>query len=264
MKRYLAFLILAVGLIASLFFNIKQYGAINKFNNLVKQNKRVKQAVQAEATIIAQKVNKEGLKIATIEAAQAIIPSASVKEPAVSPGLIDTVSQAIGILKKQVQELTVVNTKMRAELLLAEKVINGKEVVYEYRDKWADIKFRPPADSISKGTFDLSYNADLTIAQYWKRKWILGAKRSYIDIYSNDPRTTIQSVKKLTVEQRQPLLGLRLQGVAETNLRRAETLAGPGLQFDIGRFSFKGAYMYNFKEENWHPILQSRFDLIRF
>ena len=235
------------------------------------QRDQVKQkqvaAVQAEAEIIARKVDKQGLQHATIEAARNVIPYSVVREPAVSPGILDTTAMAIGILKKQIQDLTVVNTTLKAENLKAQQFIaaNNKPA-YRFSDKWLNVTYTPgnPGDSTDKGSFDFAYNADLNITQYWKRKWFLGAKKSYIDIYSNDPRTTVNSVKKLTVEQDAPSFGLRVQAASSYNFRTGMITAGPGLQFDFKRFSIQGSYQYSWEDEHWRPAIQTRYDLVRF
>ncbi|MXV16818.1 hypothetical protein [Hufsiella ginkgonis] len=226
-----------------------------------------KKTVQAEATIIARKVDKEGLEHVTIAAAENIISASHASTTAVSVGILDTTAMAIGILKKQIENLTLINTTLKADNLRAKMELDEKKrPVYSYSDKYLDLAYRPgnPTDSADRGSFDFKYNADLNITQYWKRRWFLGAKKSFIDIYSNDPRTTVNGVKRLSVVQNEPRFGLRVQGVTGYNLTTGATSAGPGIQFDFKRFSFQGSYQYNFQEQEWRPGLQTRVDLVRF
>jgi len=243
----------------------------NQLNQIIETETKEETAIKAEAKIIARKVDKNGLKHVTAEAVGIIIPRTKAKA-AVSIGILDTTAMAIGILKKQVENLTVVNTTLKADKLKAiEERDESNRRFFSYRDKNINARYTPPADpsdSTDKGVFDFQYDNDLTITQYWKRQRVLGlpigTKNSYIDIYSNDPRATIKGVKRLTVKQDQPYLGLRVQGVATYDFQRDVVLPGAGMQFDAGRLSVQGSYAYDFNRDYWVPSVSGRYDLVRF
>jgi len=225
-------------------------------------------AIQAEATIIARKVDQNGLQHVTIEAARNIVSIDDVDKVAISQGVMDTTAMAIGILKKQIQDLTVVNSTLKVENAKAKEIILSDGArSYRYKDKFVDLAYTPsidPLDTLDKGKFDFAYNADLTITQYWKRTWFLGAKKSYIDIYSNDPRTTINTVKQLTIEQKQPVFGLRIQAAANYNPQTGSYGFGPAARIDLGRFSIQGNYTWYPESDRWRPSINANYDLIRF
>jgi hypothetical protein len=224
-----------------------------------------KDQINTEAEIIARKVDKEGIEHVTIEATKNLLPANEAKESAVSPGILDTTAMAIGILKKQVKDLTVINSTLLAENIQVKKIINSdNSISYNYSDKWVNLKFTPSIDTTSEGRFDFSYNADLNIVQYWKRNWFLGAKKSYIDIYSNDQRTKINNVKRLVVEQESPMFGLRLQASTSYNPVDGEISVGPAMRIDAGRFSFQGNYHWFPELNKWQPIIIGNYDIIRF
>ncbi|RYF26541.1 MAG: hypothetical protein EOO42_01180 [Flavobacteriales bacterium] len=227
----------------------------------------VKQQIQTEATIIARNVDKNGLQHVTIEAAKNIVPFNQVDKVAISQGIMDTTALALGIQKKQIESLLAVNSTLKAENLRAREILNasgGK--AYEYKDKFINLTYTPSLglDSLDKGKFDFTYNADLTITQYWKRNWFLGAKKSYIDIYSNDSRTTVNGVKQLTVEQKQPAFGLRGQAAVNINPETGSYGLGPAVRIDLGRFSIQGNYTYYPESSRWRPSINANYDLIRF
>lgn len=237
------------------------------YDNRTVISESVTKQIQAEATIIARDVDKNGLQHVTIEAAKNIIPFNDVNKVAISKGIMDTTALAIGIQKKQIESLLQINATLRAENLKASQVIaaNGARS-YVYKDKFVNLKYTPPVtiDSLDAGKFDFTYNADLNITQYWKRKWFLGAKKSYIDIYSNDSRTTVNGVKQLTVQQKEPAFGLRIQAAANYNPQTGSIGIGPAARVDLGRLSVQGNYTYYPESTRWRPSINANFDLIRF
>lgn len=265
LKNYLmvALILIAVGsIIAALHFK-------RKSESVVALPDQVKKQVQAEATIIARKVDKEGLQHVTIKETENIIPIDRKDRIAISQGVMDTTAKAlarVGILEKQLQSLTIINSTLTAENLKAKQIIKDGRVAYGYKDKYVNLEYTPPSttDTLDKGKFDFAYNADLNIVQYWKRNWFLGAKHSYIDIYSNDPRTTVNGVKRLKFEQKQPIFGLRIQAGANYNPQTGSAGFGPAARFDVGRFSIQGNYTYYPESERWRPSINANYDLVRF
>lgn len=226
---------------------------------------KVTKAIEAEAEVINKRVDQYGRQHVIISATENTYSHQDVKS-AVGEGILDTTANAIGILKKQIHDLTVINSTLKAENLKASVISNNGNTTYNYRDKYLDLSYKPgnPSDTLDKGEFDFKYDADLTITQYWKRKWLLAEKTSFIDIYSNDPRTTINGVKKLSIVQNQPSFGLRVQGMSSYNLDKNELSSGPGVQFDFKRFSLHGSYQYNFTDQSWSKVIQGRYDIVRF
>jgi chemotaxis signal transduction protein len=186
---------------------------------------------------------------------------------AISGGIVDTVTAALNIAKKQLQEVTQIASQTKADKLQALKTIDSlKQVTYYYKDRYLQLAYRPArtGDTTDNGQFDFKYNDSLNVVQYWKKDWFLGSKKSYIDIYSNDPRTSINGVKRLVVKQEQPTFGLRVQAVSNYSFSRKVLNVGPGIQFDIKRFSLIGTYYYDTDLNQWRPSVGLRYDIIRF
>lgn len=258
--------VLAIGLIAAVIYGVVQHRLREKAENQSHLNQRT---VNQATRIINSYVDSSQRKHAVIAADENILPPNWTKNGiAISGGLVDTVAQALNIAKNKLQQITQIATTTQAENLQAKRTIDSlKRLVYSYRDKYVQMTYRPAlpgADSADNGQFDFKYNDSLNVVQYWKKKWFLGAKKSYIDIYSNDPRTTVNGVKRLVVEQRSPVFGLRVQGVSSYSFSRKLLNVGPGVQFDIGKFSLVGTYYYDFDASKFRPSVGARYDFVRF
>jgi hypothetical protein len=192
------------------------------------------------------------------------------KELAISPTLLDTVAKISNIKPEQITNWQQVATTTKAELLKAERKVDSlQRVTFFYKDRYLKLAYRPgnPLDTTDKGSFDFNYNADLTITQYTTRGKVLGlpigAKRSFTDIYSNDPRTTIMGFKTFRVQQKAQVLGFRVQAITAYSFRRGLLQMGLGSQFDVGRLSIIGSYYYSPQEDNFSPSIGARYDIFR-
>lgn len=244
-KTVLLFIILPALCVICYLLYAEWQDAAKLAKNLKDRRENVVEKIAVDAKIIARKIDKDSLRHATIAADENEYTNTDLHKTA---NILDTTALAIGILKKQIRELTVIATTSQAQKLKAYALLDSqKRVTYMYRDKFLTLAYRPapvPADSVDFGEFDFAYNDSLTVTQYQKRNWFLGQKKSYIDIYSNDPRTTVNGVKRLTVKQDSPAFGLRAQGMATFNLNNQNLLIGPAIRFDFGRFSIQGARLY--------------------
>lgn len=245
----------------------KSYFDINKeLGKHIRKDALINQQVQKSATIISRKVDEFGLKHVTIAEAENILPKELINDVAVGPGILDTTAMALGIMKDQIQSLTIINSSLIASNLKAEKHLDSlKREYYTYNDKYVSLKFKPAETLNRDASFDFKYNATLNNVQYWKRKFpIIGAKKSFIDIWSDDPRTTINGVDRLKIEQREPQFGLRLQLRSIYGLTSQKLYAGPGLSFDFNRYNILGYSYYNLTDNRWQYAIGFNYDLIRF
>jgi len=254
-------------LLFSNFKSCKSYLEINKrISKYDKDNASIKKQIQTSATIISRKIDKFGLSHVTIAEGENILPRELINDVAVSPGILDTTAMALDILKKQVQSITIINSTLEAKNLRAEKHLDSlKREIYTYNDKYVSLKFKV-ADTLNKdATFDFKYNAKLNYVQYWKKKFpIIGAKRSYIDVWSDDPRTTINGVDRLKIEEKVPQFGLRVQMRSIYSLTSQKLFVGPGLSFDFKRYNILGYSYYNVNDRRWIQAVGINYDLIRF
>lgn len=221
---------------------------------------------KVDVPIVKRYKDSAGNEHIVVKDGKNIITKAELKNPERPLNIIDSSAKLLKIAATEIQRVTRINILMNDSLMKARKIISGlnKQLSYAYNDRFVSLKFTPPIDTADTGTFAFAYNADLNIVQYQKRKWFLGAKESFIDISSNDPRTTIRGVKQLTVKQETPQFGLRLQGSVNYNLSTGNYGVGPGVRVDLGRFSLQGNYLYYQHVGKWYTAVTGNYDLIRF
>jgi hypothetical protein len=253
-----------------LFTNIKScksYFDINKeLGKHIRKDALINQQVQKSATIISRKVDEFGLKHVTIAEAENILPRVLINDAYARPGVVDSIASTLNINNKQIESITIINSTLMAENLVLKKNIDSlKRVFYTYKDNFLAVKFKPANTVDTLPTFDYKYNAKLNYAEYWKRKFpIIGAKKNYIDIWSDDPRTTINGVDRLKIEQKQQGFGLRVQMRSIYSISSQKLFAGPGLSFDFNRYNLLGYSYYNLTDNRWQYAIGINYDLIRF
>lgn len=144
---------------------------------------------------------------------------------------IDSMKELLAIKEKQLLQATQVNAMLKSGNLLLKL---RSDSLYEYQDKWLKLTYTPESNSI-----DLNYALTLSTVKYWKRKWFLAPKAYYIDVFSDDPRVTIENVKRFTIETSKPK------------------------KFGIG---LNVGYGYGFASNQWQPYIGAglSYNLIRF
>lgn len=260
--KFLITLVVVISLIClSVYLWLSLNEAKQETDDIKRARKVITENIAVDAEIIAQKIDRDSLRHATILANENVYTPADLKN---TESILDTTALAIGILKNQIIDLTKISTTIKAENLAAQVRIDSlNRRVYFYQDKFLKLSYRPAVDTVDKGEFDFAYDADLTVTQYSKRKHFLASKKYLIDIYSNDPRTTVNGVKRLSIEREvQPKFRLQSSMVYNTTFR---TLT-PGLigRFEVKRFSLSGSYMYSPVRDRWFTAIGFNYDLIRF
>lgn len=256
--------IIAVLFTGCLFLYFCKSPKVEEAEKVIAKNEAVAEQVKSQVAIIAKKFDDDGLMHATIKAKNEIKP-----EQAAYVGVLDTAAMKLNIQAKKIIELTAVVTKLKAENLKASRTVVLGRPEYGYEDKFAKIRFRPDTVfdtlGVTGGQFDLNYNSELNLVQYKKRNWFLGANKSYIDIWANDPRNTVNGVKRLTVKQESPDYGLRFQAFSDYTLETGVFRTGPAIRIDIGRFSIKAARTYNpIKLGPPQHVVAGTYDILQF
>ncbi len=225
--------------------------------------------IKETVPIIETYKDKQGNEHVVVKDNQNVITKKEIKNPERPRNtMVDTAAANLKIAVAEIQRVTKIATSMEAQKLRAERKIDEltKKLSFAYADEYVKLKYTPPADTdtLGNGTFDFGYNAELTITQYQKRKWFLGAKQSYIDISSNDKRTTIRGVRQLTIKQQTPQFGLRFQMNGNYNINYKSLGVGPAIRLDLGRFSIQGNYSYYPQSQNWVKSVNANYDILRF
>ena len=160
------------------------------------------------------------------------VKSNAEKKIAAGSPYMDTLTKAIKVAANRIDEVTKVNAKLTAENVSLKKSTMGNK--YEYQDKWLSLSF-----SVDSSHLNLSYDVSLNIAKYWKRNWFIAPKQYFVDLYSDDSRIKINSVKRYTVSVQSPKrLGVGLSAGYSfiPLLNKWQPTIGIGLNYNLIEF----------------------------
>lgn len=217
--------------------------------------KEVRVLVDSEVKRVNNKIDKEGFQHAVISEVENTVNSRAQIGGEVKKEL-DSVTQLLGIKTKQLNHYIRYAVSLEDSLLVARK---GKDSVFRYVDRWADISFVPTNKG---GHFNFKYNAEVNYTEYYKRDWFLGRKRNYIDFWVNDPRASIGGVRRIKIEPKQDKIRFNVGGIA---IYHNGLHSGFDGELSIGnRYRFRAGYLYDFNSESWKPIFSGRMSLIDF
>lgn len=183
--------------------------------------------------------------------------------------ILEQVASNLGVKPSQIQSATTITSEASRDsvVFLRRQLDNAQKQTFFYKDKYLTLSVNTnPRDTVDLGSFDYKYDADLNIVQYNKKNWLLGAKKSYTDISSNDPNATIMGVKRFTVEQKHPEYGLRLQAALGYNGVTGAISAGPAVRVDLGKIkgSLRAGYLYNTQTQKFGFTASFDKDIKRF
>lgn len=253
----IGFLLFALILCASLLI-------VEKRRPVPEPEKTESKAVELDAKIIARKVDKQGIEHVILEETNRVTGMNDLSLEAKIE--IDSLAKLIEIKDKQLREYYATNMQLKTGLLKAEESIDSiNQRTFTYSDSYINAKF---FNTDTADYFDFSYNAELSHIKYWKRDKLLGmrigAKRNYIDIFSNDPRMTISGAKHLVIEDRESPWTFRAGGSA-LYVPHADILGyGPKVSVDYLGLGVNAQYLYFPESKEWNPIFNVYYDLLRW
>ncbi|WP_231489925.1 hypothetical protein [Pedobacter sp. Leaf170] len=229
-------------------------------------NLNVKDIIEKESPQkVREYVDSQGNTHTEYDITNSVVSRADVRNPNIPLGIVDTSAMLLKIARTQLVQVTRIASMTRDSLMQARFEKNAlQKRIARYDDKFVQLSYTPNEDTTKAGIFSFAYNNEVTVSQYRKRKWFLGAKKSYIDITSNDPRTKINGLKSLIIEQKQPDFGLRIQAASNYNPQTGSIGFGPAARIDLGRFSIQGNYTYYPESTRWRPSVNMNYDIIRF
>lgn len=211
----------------------------------------VKEYVETEVERVVKMIDEEGLEHAVTREVNNVIKHYEQLSDSAQIEL-DSVNNLLNISRNQLKEWRSYAITLEDSLLRAEKI--GDTFVYS--DKWSEIKFTPDE---SAGHFSLKYDAKINYAEYWKKSWFLGKKKHYIDFWIEDPRATVNGVKRIKLEPKKPFLGFQIDAVSRVG--KNIEVGGEAL-IKLGNGKIGGGYMYSFDNEKWNPVIIGKYGLI--
>lgn len=240
---------LLVGLLAFICFN--QYKANEQLQHeKIASSKRVTMATK----VLDRYVDDKGGKHLVI--AKETFTEAQ-KKTLVNSGYIDTVAQALNIANEKIKELTKTNITL-AGIVKGTAVSPGLPTsIIKYTDRYTKLSYNP-VDT----TFDFKYDVSLIAAGYSKRSGFLNLKSDEVlDLYSEDPRVTINGVERFQLEVPDPNFGLRGQVKTQYNFRTKSITPAATLEANFRSYSVEANMFYNIKDKTWTPTLGIKKDL---
>ncbi len=183
--------------------------------------------------------------------------------PGTSLGGADTSAMALRVQRDQILYWQQLAIQSRGDNLKAVQLIDSlKRKVLYYKDPYIRIAYHPGNDSTDNGTFDYRNNEHLTITQYVKRNWLLGANHHYIDIMSDNPNTSIDGVRALTITPDQSSFGFKGQLRAAYDFASGRVIPSAGIVISLGKFDFAGRYYYNYQLQKFTPVVSAAYNVI--
>lgn len=217
------------------------------------KEKSVSKAIQKEAIEIKRQVDKKGIESVIYDITGNKGTLAQLVSNEGTKGIIDTTAMALDIRTKQLKEILVIKSTLEANnLQLKRQLDSSKRVSYTYNGNGLNLIFFPPnaLDSNSVATADFTANLQIKATQYWKRNWLLGPKKSILQVTSDNPMFKINGADYVEFEQKQPSLGFETR--LKTSFNNFSGLsAGPGIKIKAGPFDLEGDYQYYSNQRAW-------------
>lgn len=267
-KHLLVFISIILALTCG-YLGIKLHIANAKIPSQAKAPVRIDTSISVTPSLVYK--DSKGIEHTVIDNnLNSIIDQEATRQAAGLQPVIDQVANNLNIKPSQVEAVTEIATKtVRDSLAFMKKQLeNATKLTFYYKDKYLTLKVNTnPLDTLDIGNFSYSYNDSLKIVQYHKKAWFLAAKKSYIDISSADPNTTVMGVKKLTIEQRTPEFGMRLQATVGWNPVTHVKSFGPSVRIDLGnklKASIRTSALYDIHNNRWGIGISLDKDLKRF
>lgn len=258
-------IVVAVVLLAINLRSCVRNNKLEKENTSLRNDKsNIRKQVVTEAKIIARKVDMFGAEHVIIDATQNTYSKASLKEPVINVGILDTTAMALNIQKKQILELTRVNARLSANQLQTNYIIDSlQRRTVNYSDKYLTLKYTPNLIDSIAGEIDFSLDVEPVFTKYSDRKWFLGRNKQYVDLSFTDPRVKIGKVDRFVLEQKEPFFKLAIQATSRYDFYDNTIGAGAGANIKLGRVSLQPTYLYFPRTAVWRPTLQVNYDILK-
>ncbi|MDR2274340.1 MAG: hypothetical protein LBF27_25760 [Sphingobacterium sp.] len=250
-KILIVVLFIAVGVLTYLLLKKSEQVKDSQIAQQAKEN------VKLDVENLKQKLDNQGLQHTIMSDKENIVKSIKEIRDSSDKKKLDSVTKLLNIRDKQLTYYASYSASLEGKLLKAEKTDTG----FYYSDKWANIQYVKPKDTSGNGHFNFKYNAEINYAEYWKKSSFIAPKKHYIDFWINDPRATINGVKRLKIEAKEP--SLKIEGSSMV-MYDGQAHFGADVGINIGKVKVGTSYMYNTVTGDWKPYYYGKFKLIGF
>jgi hypothetical protein len=226
----------------------------------------VRNQVLAEAKIIARKVDRDGANHVIVETTNNILPdNLKETEGMYDKAFVDSLTRNIDAKDKEITSLTQISQSLVGKNLQATAALDSaNKKVFEYSDKNFYLSYTPTTDSLKAGKFDYRYNQNLNIVEYNKKKWIFGVDRIYTDISSDDPKSTINGVRKISIKRTTKDFAMKLTAKSIYLPVSGVTGSGASVRVRYKRWVVNGSQLYFPQVKQWKPVVGLEFELLNY
>jgi hypothetical protein len=121
---------------------------------------------------------------------------------ALYPGMLDSMARLLKVKPRRIETVTGANAKVHdtitAPMWYKDSVGREGERCFAYGDEWTTVT--GCVDTTGKVALEYSIDVPVTVVTYWKRRWLLGRKRRYVDATSNNPNVKLEGLSKVLVK----------------------------------------------------------------
>lgn len=218
-------LILVIGLlVAALAISVRK---IISDKNLKSE---IKNEIQKNTPKVSRFVDAHGSEHAVIEDKAIDRQTADI----VYADLLDSIAK-LNKLKNSKQIIAYDEYKIRKESVFAGKIDTTCDSVKRFSFSGNNFTGKGEIDSSGKITGSISLNLRLSRLNYWERKWFLGNRRFYQNLWSADTTIHIDSIKHLRIEEAE-MSRWAVSCFAGYDVLNMRPAAGIALSYDIFRF----------------------------
>lgn len=180
--------------------------------------------------------------------------------------LLDTIGLALRLSlkdKEKLDQVTQVNLVLSQSNLRLQKKVDSltKVVSYSYKDKYITLNVIPKDSSMIA---NYNVHAKIDWVDYSKKKWLLGEKIQYTDIFSDNPNILIGDLQRVTIKHDPSTFGLRFKASSSYGFKSGNINLGPGLELDFGRINVSGYYFRNLNQNQWTPVVRLDYNILNF
>lgn len=221
--------------------------------------------VQTEAKEIARKVDSSGIETVVFDINSNKASPAERTFSRRASGIIHTTALALDLRTKQLKQIMLLKSTLEAENIQLKKKLDSSNMpYYTYYGNGLRLKFIPPSSTDTAGYADFTANVQIKATQFWRRSWLLGPKKDYLAISSDNPLFKINNLDYLEIEQKHDVVRFRIQASSSYNLQSGRFTYGPSARLDLGKFSLTGIYARGLGSSKWATEFSASYDLLNF
>ena len=246
MKNFIIILLLVFGIWCFFFYK----APVTQVNQVTPEMKVI---TDAEVDRVNDIIDEKGFHHAVIDEVENTVEDISrVRDSAKQE--LDSIINLLDIERSRVKEWRQYAVSWKDSFMTATRV---NDSLFKYSSKNLNIEF---VNRVDTPYFNYRYDANINHLSYWSKKTFLSPKRHYIDFWIEDPRATINGVRRIKIQS--PIRPrIEVNAVGRYDIR---PLGGGEVYYRNGRMGVGIGYLYDFEQKEWLPSINTKFNIIEF